>query len=377
MDEQNLSQDDVSRLLSEPSVDVRVETAGKLATLLDHGKLSANERQLAMEIFRLMVCDAEARVRQALAVNLRQSAALPHDVAITLAQDVDTVALPILQFSKVLTDSDLVEIVHSQNVAKQVAIARRSEVSSLVSQALVDTGNQEVVVNLVANEGADISERALQKVIDEFGDTAAVQDPLARRARLPVTVAERLLTMVSDQLREVLVSHHHLADNVAAGIITQSRERATITLSAGADRDDVEGLVRHLIDNGRLTPSIVLRAACMGDMAFFETAVAQLAGVPMDNALKLIHDPGQRGFQAIYGKAGLPEGLFPAFRCAIEVARENKFDGGELDRERYGRRMIERILTQYEELGVTFASADLEYLLTKMNQVPMRPADRP
>ena len=57
--------------------------------------------------------------------------------------------------------------------------------------------------------------------------------------------------------------------------------------------------------------------------------------------------------------------------------RSTEFDGGELDRERYGRRMIERILTQYEELGVTFASADLEYLLTKMNQVPMRPADRP
>ena len=55
------------------------------------------------------------------------------------------------------------------------------------------------------------------------------------------------------------------------------------------------------------------------------------------------------------------------------MARENQFDGGELDRERYGRRMIERILTQYEKLGVTFASADLEYLLTKMNQLPIRP----
>jgi hypothetical protein len=32
--------------------------------------------------------------------------------------------------------------------------------------------------------------------------------------------------------------------------------------------------------------------------------------------------------------------------------------------------MIERILTQYEKLGVTFDSPDLEYLLTKMDHLP-------
>ena len=42
---------------------------------------------------------------------------------------------------------------------------------------------------------------------------------------------------------------------------------------------------------------------------------------------------------------------------------------GEYDRERYSRRMIERILTQYGDLGVEFESDDLEYLLAKMAQL--------
>ncbi|HLN24219.1 MAG TPA: DUF2336 domain-containing protein [Patescibacteria group bacterium] len=365
-----LSNDDVSRLLTDRSVDARVETAAKLAKQFQQGELSGKERQLAEEIFRLMVRDAEVRVRQSLAIHLKESSALPHDVAVALAQDVDTVALPILQFSKVLTDSDLIEIVRSQGVVKQVAIAKRPDVSASVSDALVETHNQEVVVSLVANDGADISDAALQRVVDDFGADTDVQGSLVQRAKLPVTVTERLLTMVSDQLRHRLVSHHQLSTNVAGDIITQSRERATITLSAGADRDDVEGLVRHLNANQRLTPSIMLRAVCMGDMAFFEAGMAELGEVPLANAQRLIYDGGPIGLKALYDKAKLPEVLFPAIRCAIDVARENAFDGGEQDRERYCRRMIERVLTQYEELGVTFDSPDLEYLLTKMDQLP-------
>ena len=38
--------------------------------------------------------------------------------------------------------------------------------------------------------------------------------------------------------------------------------------------------------------------------------------------------------------------------------------------QRCARRMIERILTQYGNLGVEFDSDDLEYLLTKMGQLP-------
>ena len=48
----------------------------------------------------------------------------------------------------------------------------------------------------------------------------------------------------------------------------------------------------------------------------------------------------------------------------MDVARET-----ENDRERYSRRMIERILTQYGNLGVEFDSDDLEYLLTNMGQL--------
>lgn len=370
MTDSNLTSADVGRLLSEHSPEARAETAAKIANQFDRGSMTAAERQMAEDIFRLLVKDAEVRVRQALAVHLKESALLPHDVAMALARDVEDVSLPILQFSKVLTDEDLIAIVHGDSLPKQLAITRRADISPLVSDVLVDTGNSQVVASLVANDGAHISEATLDRVVDQFENVPAVAGPLRQRSGLPMSLTERLVNKVSHQFEEALVNRRSLSEDLAADVMAHSRERATIELSAGADRDDVEGLVRHLRASGRLTPSIVLRAVCVGDMAFFEAAMAELGKILPANAVKLIHDPGRLGFKALFDRTELPPSLFAAFRCALDVAAENDFDGGEQDRERYCRRMVERILTQYETMGVSFDAGDLDYLLARIRTVP-------
>lgn len=366
----NLSKADVAKLLSDPTPDNRAATAAKVAVAFDPGKLSPTERALAEEIFRLMVKDAEVRVRQALTENLKQNGNVPHDVAVALANDIDQVALPMIEFSQVLNDDDLIAIIGSQDPAKQEAVAGRATVSEALSDALVSSGNEAAVTRLVANEGAVISESTFQKVVDDFGDRAGVQSAMVNRASLPVTVAERLVTLVSENLRDELVKRHELPAAMTTDIILQSRERATISLSSDSSVDDVMILARQLNDNGRLTPSITLRALCMGDITFFECAMATRAGVTLDNARRLIHDRGPLGLRAVFDKAKLPPAQFMAVRAALDVSRETQMDGGENDRERYARRMIERIMTQYDDLGVEFESSDLEYLLTKMDELP-------
>jgi len=371
MAEAVLTQDDVVRLLTDPSGRARAETAGKIAASFNRGGLTDGERKIAEEIFRLMVRDAEVRVREALAQNLKQNRDVPREVAVALAKDVDSVAEPILKFSDVLTDADLVEIIRTQGSAKQVAIAGRSQVSEGVSAALVDARNEAAVETLVANKGAAISEDSLRKVVDDFGKKESIQAAMVARPKLPMTVAERLMTVVSEKIRADLVKRHDLAPELADGLLISSRERAILGLTSAAEEQDVETLVQHMNRNKRLTPSIVLRAVVMGDMIFFETAMAELAGVTLANARKLIYDQGQLGLQALLGRAKLPAAYYPAIQAAVNVASEMALDGGERDRERYARRMIERVLTQYGDLGVAMAGDDLEYLLRKLDDLPV------
>ena len=124
-----LSKSDVERLLSDPSVDARVDAAAKIARHYDAAAdFGVQEKKLAEEILSMMCKDAEERVRAALAANLKECPFLPHEIARTLADDVATVSTPILRFSSVLTDADLIEIVQSQGEDKQKAIASRPSV---------------------------------------------------------------------------------------------------------------------------------------------------------------------------------------------------------------------------------------------------------
>ncbi|WP_417783905.1 DUF2336 domain-containing protein [Terasakiella pusilla] len=364
-----LSQKDVSNLLSNPSGEARIETAAKVARDFSH-HLSDQERTLAEEIFRLLMRDAEVRVREALSENLKDNPSLPNDVALSLAKDVESVSLPVLEFSDVLSEEDLLELVQTQGPGKQAAIANRATVSQSLSDALVANGNDEVVATLVSNEGADISDATFHKVVDQFGKSDRVQDGMVNRSHLPLAISERLVSVVSEKYRERLVTKHELSPHMAMDLVLHSREKATLGLSEGSSDADLGTLVHSMNRNGRLTLSIVMRSLCIGDVAFFEAALVELASIPAENARILLRDGGMKGVEGVYRTTGLPENVFPLIRVALDVAYENEYDGEENDRERYMRRMIERIMTQYEELGVEIDSDDLDYLLGKVNELP-------
>ena len=359
----HLTASDVERLLAEPSPQARADTAAKIAADFESEGVDDRARAIAEDIFRFLLCDVEVRVRKALSENLKESRIVPHDIALALAKDVIEVSGPVLKSSQVLTDADLVEIVRTQPTESRVAVAQRERVASSVCDALVDSCDEEAVTTLVGNEGADVAEATFHKVLDAFPESERVMPGVAHRSRLPVKLAERLVTMVSDHLRAHLVSHHELSPNVAADVIMQSREKATLSLlSPDSKALDVERLVEQLHANRRLTPSIILRAMCTGDTLFFEAAMARLAKVSVTNAHILIYDAGYRGLKELYRRSRLPEAMYPAIRAAVNVARELEYDGETGDRERLRSRMIERFLTHFDGLDV----GNLEYLLARI-----------
>jgi len=361
----HINKDDVSRLLSEPSPDIRAATAEKVGGYFTAEKLGATERELAEDIFRVMVKDAEVRVRRALAETLKTSPDLPADVARALAADVHAVALPVIEFSEVLGDNDLIEIIHSKDVARQLAVARRRKISQDVADALVDTNNEEVVSTLVDNEGADIREATYSRLLDRFGDKSQIADAIAGRPGLPITVAERLVAMVSDSLRERLIAQHDLSADLLGDLLIESRERATVgLLSRNIRKPDLAELIEQMHKAGRLTPTLIIRALCMGDLSFFETALAKRARIPAVNAHQLVHHSDSKALERLFARAEMPESLLQLARIGIEIARESGATGGD-DREQFRKVVIERVITRAEN---TVDSDDLDYLIGKLGK---------
>jgi len=352
---------------------VRAQTTSKIAAQYDrrYPRMTAAERKIAEEIFRQLAQDAEVRVREALAANLKTTPDLPHDLALSLARDVDDVALPVLKYSEVLTDDDLISIVRGDDAfAKQVMIAQRASVSGVVADALIDTGNETAVARLVANEGAELSENALGRVLNDYDDSESVSDSLSRRPSLPAAISEQLVNAMAEKLKSYLVSEHNLSPDAASNLVLQTRERATVSLlSDHSSESDLEELVFQLHVNGRLTTSLIVRALCVGDLPFFEAALARMANVPLKNARTLIHDDGGLGLRSIYQKAKMPERLLNAVTAAVGILDEEDYDGGRNDRERFSSRIIERLLTQFEDPSSTMTKDDIDYLMAKLNQL--------
>jgi uncharacterized protein (DUF2336 family) len=362
-----LTDEDIRLLVKGQSADARAIAAHKICRHIEGGgtDLTPEERDQAYEILRIMAADAAELVRRALAVTLKSSPMVPHDVAVKLAKDVDSVALPILNFSPVFTDQDLCEIVRVGGPIRQVAIASRPMLSENVTTTIVEHGVEKAVQTACANDNASFAERTLQTVVERFARSEAVLSAVAYRRALPLAVTEKLITVVSDQLRDHLINHHALTPEMALQIAMGSRERATIDLVDQAGRTpDVKSFVGHLHKAQRLSASLLLRALAHGHMTFFEWGVAELAGVPHHRTWLMIHDAGPLGLKAIYDRAGLPARLFGAFRAGVDTYHMLEAEGGQLDQARFQERMLQRFLTQPK----TAAREDMDYLIDKLDR---------
>jgi uncharacterized protein (DUF2336 family) len=346
--------------------------AEKVADDFYDGVFGPDEVRLAIEIFEIMVEDASERVRQALADHLCECAHLPRSLAVKMAQDVDAVAMPILRYSEVLTDEDLLFIIRNSGEAKQMAISDRARLSEEVVDSLIERGTERVVSRVVANPGAQVSEKSMTRALDRFSGSDAIASAITNRGLIPMGVAERLITRATENLRRFMDSDDVISSDEITNLVQQVRERATLSLiDPRFGIGDAKELVATLVAHDHLTPSVIVRSLCLGDIAFFEAAMSHLAGLPSFNAMILVHDEGRRGLQALWSKSGMPMKLFPVVQAAVEVTNELDYSGEVRDRQTYRRRIIERLLTQSDSGRFDLDAVDqggVDYLLSKLDE---------
>ncbi len=355
----------------DPSPKVRVGLAREICEQFNDHSFKDDELSIVEDILLLLAQDVEAEVRRMLSEQLKQNPDLPRETALHLAHDVADVSLPVLEFSTVLTENDLVEIVHSaKEAAKHVAIANRDFVPLRVSDALVDTENDVVVTTLLENRNARIGEFSMEKVLDTFKENDRVLHTLVDRGGLSVTLAERMASFVSGQVKQQLVRHYGLPEKTASKAMQDTQENITLDIAESAKQDTLLHkapcaktieLVETLHASKKLTYSIVLKALCRGDIRFFEAGLAKLAGIPLANARKLIYDGKNHGFEALYRATDLPENMFNATETIFRLASEE----GEHHEEPalFSARMVERILA----LGYDKSVPNMQYLITLLH----------
>ncbi|MFV3130567.1 DUF2336 domain-containing protein [Niveispirillum sp. KHB5.9] len=363
-----LNSSDVDRLLHQPGTRPRIDTMTKLVMEMEEGDLTDAEKRLALDILRAFAADAETEVRAAVAWQIHNSPILTGEMAEKLARDVAQVAVPILKYFDGLPEKLLLEVVAERDPQKQLAIAGRRTVSAAVSAALVETGNVVTVVHLLRNKGAAVREATLNRAAERFGQFRIVADSVAARPEVTMAVVERMIALVSEDVRQQLIRDHNIEPALAKRLAEGGREAATLRVLQPLllSRDDAEMVAKHLYRQGRLTPQVLFRALCAGDLELFVAGMAARANITPQAAGILAWDDGILGLHCLMEAANIPGPLTAPFRTAQQVALETDYASGECTRERFQQAVLEVLFDKFADT----AEREIDELLMQISDQP-------
>lgn len=301
---------------------VRAELARKVARLLPGLPADAQNqaRQRVIDMLEILARDEAMRVRQLIAEAVQSLDDIPAEIVAGLARDAElAVASPVLRFSPLLTDEDLLDIIAGDPPSGALsAIAGRAGLGAIVSDAIVATDDEPAVAALLANPSAQIREETLDLIIERAKPRDSWHENLVRRPSLPARAASRIARFVADSLLQVLQSREDLPAQTRAEVaavvtrrLSETTPNAPESQKAGADKADdesgetMEEKVRQLKKAGKLDEGAVADAVDAGQRAFVRAALSAMAEVPIGVVDKILSARSAKGVTALAWKAGL------------------------------------------------------------------------
>src|ERR1700724_157470 len=319
----------------------RAEATRALARAWILSDLSAADRAAAEGALLMLLDDPSPLVRQAMAEVFARSVEAPAAIVQALSLDQPSIALPILEHSPLLIDADLVDIVATGNCEMQCAIARRVNLPASVCAAIAEVGAPAAALELIENAHAELAPFSWDRIVERHGHLAAIRESMLVLEDLPAATRVALVAKLSDTLAQFVVARNWMSADRAGRIASEARDRSTVNIAACSRGDDIGGLVRHLRASGQLTAGLILRALLSGNQELFDSALAELSGLPQARVSALLHDRGGASLQALLVRAGLPESTFAAFRAALEVNHEMGYVDSHGGAARLRRRVVE------------------------------------
>ncbi len=331
--------------------DVDDSVRGSLAEKIAHlsAGLTPNEtdklRRMTYEALDKLARDQAVHVRQVISETLKDIAEAPQPIIQQLARDAESVVCgPVLQYSPVLTEEDLLEIIEGSSGRGALSfVSRRRNVGEKLADAIAASSDKDAISHLLGNKSAQIREETLDQLIDRAPDYPEWHQPLVNRPKLPPTAAGKLARFVAENLISVLERRKDLKKDqleavrevvqrrIASGefekrddaaenapsVKNKKGEKAQPASAADAasneesEEDGEPAFEKALALHAKkkLTDKEVAKALAANDVKFARASLAVLAGIPPEAVTKVLNTHSAKGVVSLAWKAGLPADL--------------------------------------------------------------------
>jgi uncharacterized protein (DUF2336 family) len=274
--------------------------------------LNNRERELMREILRRLTRDVEMAIRIALAERLADDSTAPHDLILLLVDDSIEVARPLILRSPLLTEKDALRLIAEASTGHLEAVAGRAHIGIPITNALVNCDSESVLVALVRNATARISETAYQTLVERSRAITGLQEPLVRRADLPVELANSMCAWVSDALKIHIANNYELASKRIDIALTEAVEGLSHAAAGPKDppADSAQKLIDKLAASGQLKAGFLMRVLSQGQIDLFDLAFSRLLHIDLQRFRHIFYEQGVSRVALACRAAGIDKSVF-------------------------------------------------------------------
>lgn len=276
--------------------------------------LNERERELMREILRRLTRDVEMAIRIALAQRLAEDTTAPHDLILLLVDDSIEVARPLILNSPLLTETDMLRMIASAGIGHQEAVAGRPHIGVPVTDALARSDAETVLLALVRNATARISDASYATLVEKSRAFARLQEPLVRRPDMPPKLASTMCDWVSDALKTYIRTNYSTfasrrVDSALHDAAVQVRSEPPGPKDPPAD--GAQKLIDKLSASGQLKAGFLMRVLSQGQTDLFDLAFSRMLEMDLTLFRKAFYEGGVRAVALGCRATGIDRSVFP------------------------------------------------------------------
>ena len=336
----------------------RVKLAGQLAAFLADPQTPDAERSMVMPVAHRLAQDEEIDVRRELAEGLTIVPGLDRELVFAIASDEDGIALPFLAATPALDLTRMLAVLAAGDVARQAIIALRPDLPPEAVDTITAELPLEVNALLLENAAVTLKPAHYYALYHRFGEDADMLALLLAKPQLPAVIRIMQARRAAANLNGLLQQRDWMARSAAAELTVDAEEHAVLDVLMNATAQQRAMAVTFLLDNDLLTPSLIVRAACLGAMEVVTDCFAALSDLPLHR----VREQMFFRFKSLYARCGLPGSCYWTLQAACDVARDEKEDGLHLTSDEFGARLIEKLLTRYESMPAAEQPRNLTFI---------------
>lgn len=239
-----------------------------------------------------LIKEVDQQVRTHLAERFAHVDNAPREVVRHLASDDEIkVAGPLLSSSNCLDEHFLIESARNKSQEHLLAISSRRAIGCLVTDVLVERGNDQVVLTLARNNGAEFSARGSALVVERAKDNRDIARVIWNRDDISRQQVLLLLAKASNAVRRKLEAEGgQRAQEVADAVKMSSQKLQEKSQESSACYARAKSRVKALQQSGGLSEAHILTFARAGEFEEVVTVISKISGLSTCDVERMMVD---------------------------------------------------------------------------------------